>query len=114
MHDDHLGVNQADKDGSSGSVSDGGDVQNSRPMSPGTLALMCDEQDKMFMAAGPQNEITTNNQSTTQSSSQEIGCTEVYEEQERIVLTGFRDFLNLLITRGSIKGELLQVQILNL
>jgi hypothetical protein len=83
-------------------------------MSPGTLALMCDEQDKMFMAAGPQNEITTNNQSTTQNSSQEIGCTEVYEEQERIALTGFRDFLNLLITRGSIKGELLQVQILNL
>ncbi|XP_004291193.1 PREDICTED: protein tesmin/TSO1-like CXC 6 [Fragaria vesca subsp. vesca] len=91
------------RDGSSGSGSDGGDAQNSRPMSPGTLALMCDEQDKMFMAAEPPNGITTNSQSTTQNPSQEIGCTEVYEEQERVVLSGFRDFLNLLITRGSIK-----------
>ncbi|KAM5565507.1 protein tesmin/TSO1-like CXC 6 [Rosa sericea] len=102
-HGDRLGMNQADRDGSSGSGSDGGDVQNSRPMSPGTLALMCDEQDKMFMAAELPNGITTNSQSTTQNPSQEIGCTEVYEEQERVVLTGFRDFLNLLITRGSIK-----------
>ncbi|XP_050366416.1 protein tesmin/TSO1-like CXC 6 [Argentina anserina] len=102
-HGDHLVMNQSDKDGGSGSGSDGGDVQNSRPMSPGTLALMCDEDDKMFMAAELPNGNTTNSQSTTQNQSQEIGCTEVYEEQERVVLSGFRDFLNVLITRGSIK-----------
>lgn len=112
MHDDHLGVNEADRDESSYSGLNGGDVQNSRPMSPGTLALMCDEQDKMFMAAGLPNGVGSSSPSMTQKSTQEIGCTEVYAEQERLVLTGFRDFLNHLITRGSIKGELLQVPVL--
>ena len=98
-------MNQSDRNSSSGSGSDGGDMPNSRPMSPGTLALMCDEQDKTFMAAELPNGITISSQSVTQNQSQEIGCTEVYEEQEKVVLSGFRDFLNLLITRGSIKGE---------
>lgn len=114
QHDDHLGVNQADIEASTFSGSNGGAVQNCRPMSPGTLALMCDEQDKMFMEAGLPNGAETDNRSMPQKPTQEIGFTEVYAEQERLVLTGFRDFLNHLITRGSIKGELLQVTILTL
>ncbi|CAL2234375.1 unnamed protein product [Prunus armeniaca] len=110
VHDDHLGVNEADRDESSYSGLNGGDVQNSRPMSPGTLALMCDEQDKMFMAAGLPNGVGSSSPSMTQNSTQEIGCTEVYAEQERLVLTGFRDFLNHLITRGSIKETMCSPQ----
>lgn len=112
MHGNHLGANQADRDASSYSGSNGGDVQNSRPMSPGTLALMCDEKDKMFMAARLPNGVGTNSPSMSQKSTQEIGRTKVYAEQERLVLTGFRDFLNHLITRGSIKGKLLLLPIL--
>ncbi|XP_008220055.1 PREDICTED: protein tesmin/TSO1-like CXC 5 [Prunus mume] len=110
VHDDHLGVKEADRDESSYSGLNGGDVQNSRPMSPGTLALMCDEQDKMFMAAGLPNGVGSSSPSMTQNSTQEIGCTEVYAEQERLVLTGFRDFLNHLITRGSIKETMCSPQ----
>ncbi|XP_050124041.1 protein tesmin/TSO1-like CXC 5 isoform X2 [Malus sylvestris] len=110
QHDDHIEVNQADRDASRFSGSNGGDVQDSRPMSPGTLALMCDEQDKMFMEAGLPNGAGTDNPSMPQKSTQDIGFTEVYVEQERLVLTGFRDCLNHLITRGSIKETMCSPQ----
>ncbi|KAF2303932.1 hypothetical protein GH714_024671 [Hevea brasiliensis] len=51
-------ANQADKVGPDDSSSDGADMPKGRPMSPGTLALMCDEQDTMFMAAASPNGLT--------------------------------------------------------
>ena len=65
-------------------------------MSPGTLALMCDEQDTMFTTsqnADPQQTVADNqNQS------------ELYAEQERVVLTEFRDCLHKLVSCGRRKG----------
>ncbi|WVZ25781.1 hypothetical protein V8G54_004325 [Vigna mungo] len=49
--DDCLSANQTDKISPDNSCSDGADVPKGRPMSPGTLALMCDEQDTMFMTS---------------------------------------------------------------
>ncbi|KXG33425.1 hypothetical protein SORBI_3003G303800 [Sorghum bicolor] len=75
------------------------DQKSNRPMSPGTLALlcdeevkMCDEQDTVFTTsqnAVPQQTITVNqNQSA------------LYAEQERVVLTEFRDCLRKFVERG--------------
>ncbi|KAE8682842.1 Protein tesmin/TSO1-like CXC 5 [Hibiscus syriacus] len=49
--DDCSSANQADRAGREDSSSDGADTPKQRPMSPGTLALMCDEEDKMFVEA---------------------------------------------------------------
>ncbi|KAK8292245.1 hypothetical protein V6Z12_D06G110100 [Gossypium hirsutum] len=81
-------------------------VQNGKPLSPRTRALMCDEEDTMFMAVGSPDLLTDRSQNITQKSLNGHECTEVYAEQESLVLTVFRDFLNQLITRGSIKGKL--------
>ncbi|KAJ8528284.1 hypothetical protein K7X08_021976 [Anisodus acutangulus] len=80
------------------------DVSKRRPMSPGTLALMCDESDTMFAAsvASP-NDLATLNCNTSSQLPHGQGMTETYAEQERIVLTKFRDCLNRLITLGDIK-----------
>ncbi|CAN0901557.1 Protein tesmin/TSO1-like CXC 5 [Linum grandiflorum] len=75
-----------------------------RPMSPGTLALMCDEQDTTFMEAASPNELTGNGGgNTTLQLSNRQDVTETYAEQERVVLTKFRDCLNKLIRIGEIK-----------
>ena len=72
------------------------DQKSNRPMSPGTLALMCDEQCTMFTTsqnADPQQTVADNqNQS------------ELYAEQERVVLTEFRDCLHKLVSCGRRKG----------
>ncbi|GMH03303.1 hypothetical protein Nepgr_005142 [Nepenthes gracilis] len=81
--------------------SDGADGSKVRPMSPGTLALMCDEQDTMFTADSPRG--LAGHGGATALQLPEQGITEVYAEQERIVLTKFRDCLNKLITFGEIK-----------
>ncbi|GMJ07424.1 hypothetical protein like AT4G29000 [Hibiscus trionum] len=96
MADDCSSANQADEAGRENSSSDGADTPKQRPMSPGTLALMCDEEDTMFVEA-PSNGITGHGCSTSSQ------MTEIYAEQERIVLTKFRDCLNRLITFGEIK-----------
>ncbi|KAL4296339.1 hypothetical protein GQ457_12G023080 [Hibiscus cannabinus] len=96
MADDCSSANQVDKAGCEDSSSDGADTPKQRPMSPGTLALMCDEEDTMFVEA-PSNGITGHGCSTSSQ------MTEIYAEQERIVLTKFRDCLNRLITFGEIK-----------
>ncbi|XP_002514278.2 protein tesmin/TSO1-like CXC 5 isoform X1 [Ricinus communis] len=96
-------ANQADKTGHGSSSSDGVDVPKGRPMSPGTLALMCDEEDTMFMTAASPNGLTGRGCSTTSQFPCGQGMTEIYTEQERIVLTKFRDCLNRLITFGEIK-----------
>ncbi|OVA20322.1 CRC domain [Macleaya cordata] len=102
--DDRSSGNQADKTGIDDSGSDGTDVQKGgRPMSPGTLALMCDEQDTMFMAAASPSGATLHSHNTPLPYGQDM--TEVYAEQERLVLTGFRDCLRRIITFGRIKEE---------
>ena len=103
--DDCSSENQGDADRSGNSEADGDDVQNGRPLSPGTRALMCDEEDAMFMAAGSPNVLADHSRNITKKSSNGHECTEVYAKQERLVLTRFRDFLNQLITCGSIKGK---------
>ncbi|XWS69902.1 hypothetical protein CRYUN_Cryun03dG0003500 [Craigia yunnanensis] len=103
MADDCSSANQADKAGPEDSSLDGADMPKGRPMSPGTLALMCDEQDTMFMAAASPNGIMGHGCSTSSQLPYGQGMTEIYAEQERIVLTKFRDCLNRLITFGEIK-----------
>ncbi|GAV78426.1 CXC domain-containing protein [Cephalotus follicularis] len=101
--DDCSSGNQADKAIPDDCSSDGADVPKARPMSPGTLALMCDEQDTMFMAAASPNGLMGHGCNTSSQLPYEQGITEVYAEQERIILTKFRDCLNRLITFGEIK-----------
>ncbi|XP_021903130.1 protein tesmin/TSO1-like CXC 5 [Carica papaya] len=96
-------ANQVDKVGIDDSSSDGVDALKGRPMSPGTLALMCDEQDTMFMAASSPNGSIGHGCSISSQLPHGQGMTEIYAEQERIVLTKFRDCLNRLITFGEIK-----------
>jgi len=100
--------NQTDKLCPDESNTDGDDAPKSRPMSPLTLALRCDEQDTMFITAGSPNGLASHTQ-TTSSEIAEQSITEVYAEQERIVLTKFRDCLNRLITFGELKGEILAI-----
>ncbi|XP_015689950.2 protein tesmin/TSO1-like CXC 5 [Oryza brachyantha] len=73
------------------------DQKSNRPMSPGTLALMCDEQDTMFTTS--QNVVTQPAVPVNQNQS------ELYAEQERCVLTEFRDCLRKLVTYGRMKEE---------
>ncbi|KAJ7973841.1 protein tesmin/TSO1-like CXC 5 [Quillaja saponaria] len=100
--DDCSSANRADKTSPDNSTSDGTDVPKVRPMSPGTLALMCDEQDTMFMEAAAPNGLMSKACNTSSESPYGQGMTQIYAEQERIVLTKFRDFLNRLITMGEI------------
>lgn len=97
--DEPLSGIQPEKPGLDESGSDG---PKGRPMSPGTLALMCDEQDTVFINSG--SNILRDHGSDTYGhlpNSQVI--TETYAEQEKIVLTTFRDCLNKLITLGELK-----------
>lgn len=102
MADESLNANQENKAIRDESSPDGVDVPKGRPMSPGTLALMCDEQDSIFMTASSPNGAMGHGCSTS-SQPCDQGVSEIYAEQERIVLTRFRDCLNRLITFGEIK-----------
>ena len=106
MADDCSSANQTEKISPDNSSSDGADVPKGRPMSPGTLALMCDEQDTFMTAASPMGTMAHGCNTSSQFPYGQ-GMTEVYAEQERIVLTKFRDFLNRVITMGEINGKLL-------
>ncbi|KAM5547778.1 protein tesmin/TSO1-like CXC 5 [Rosa sericea] len=101
--DDCSTANQADKISPEDSNSDGVDGPKGRPMSPGTLALMCDEQDTMFMSAASPNRLMGDGCNTSSQLPNGQGMSEVYAEQERIVLAKFRGCLNMLITRGELK-----------
>ncbi|KAI3992604.1 hypothetical protein MKX01_007926 [Papaver californicum] len=101
--DDPLSRNLSEKVRMDDPRSDGSDLQNGRPMSPGTLALMCDEQDTMFMAAASPNGRLGNSGSMPLPSAYGPETTGLYAEQERRVLTAFRDSLQNLVQRGTIK-----------
>ncbi|XAR67014.1 hypothetical protein NMG60_11013423 [Bertholletia excelsa] len=84
---------------------DGVDAMKGRPMSPGTLALMCDEQDTMFMAAASPKGLRDIGCNTASQLPHGQCKTKIYAEQERVVLTKFRDCLKRLITLGEIKEK---------
>ncbi|KAE9586023.1 putative transcription factor Tesmin family [Lupinus albus] len=100
--DDCLSANKTDKISPDNSSSDGTDVSKGRPVSPGTLALMCDEQDTMPMTAASPVGSISHACSTSSQFPYGQGMAEVYAEQERTVLTKFRDFLNGVINMGEI------------
>lgn len=64
-----------------------------RPMSPGTLALMCDEKDPLLTApSSPSHDVDP-----------------LYVDQERVILSEFRDCLRRIISLGNRRGQYLQV-----
>jgi hypothetical protein len=91
----------------------------SRPASPTTQALMCDEQDATFgnEPASPTTQaLMCEEQNTTfgndyRSSFPLVSCdqdiSEINAAQENLVLTGLREYLRVIITRGKINGECL-------
>lgn len=103
--DSHLNANQTEKTATEESGSDGADVQKGRPMSPGTLALMCDEQDTSFMASASPSGCAGHGRGTSLQLPFGKGVTEMYAEQERCVLTEFRDWLTKLINIGGMRGK---------
>ncbi|KAI4337483.1 hypothetical protein L6164_015894 [Bauhinia variegata] len=104
LSDDRFDLNEADVGEINDSGPDGVEpYKYSRPLSPATLALMCDEQDETFLADDSANRVACGGQHVSQKSSNADGYTHVYEQQERLVLTRFWDVLRGLITRGSIK-----------
>lgn len=93
----------ADRNHTHDSRSVEGDMQNGKPRSSGTLILNCNEQDTVSMAVGfPNGDVSPIQNEAPKSSSRE-GFTDVYAEQERVVMTKFKDLLNKLFTCGSIK-----------
>ncbi|XP_048491108.1 protein tesmin/TSO1-like CXC 6 isoform X2 [Beta vulgaris subsp. vulgaris] len=78
------------------------DTLNGRPASPGTMALLCYEQEAVLMEEGSR-ELIVDSQNKAPETSCKQQITESFIEQERVVLTRFRDFLKRLITCGSIK-----------
>ncbi|XP_021907759.1 protein tesmin/TSO1-like CXC 5 [Carica papaya] len=100
--DVRLTENQVDRDSIINCSAIRDDFQNERPVSPGTRALMCDEKDSILMASLA-TRMAGHCIKTNQTSLKEYEHSEAYAEQERLVLTRFRDFLNRLITCGSIK-----------
>ncbi|XP_073052315.1 protein tesmin/TSO1-like CXC 6 [Primulina eburnea] len=81
---------------------EGADLSKGRPMSPSTLALICDEQDAMFPTTASPNGLAGHNNVLSQLP-RDQRLAEAYPEQERIILTTLRDCLNRLITLGNIK-----------
>ncbi|KAK7311791.1 hypothetical protein RJT34_10149 [Clitoria ternatea] len=72
------------------------DIANyNRPLSPETLALMCDEQNDMLFGNSSANGVACNctYQNMIYKSSNSDGCCNAYGEQERLVLTKFLDVL---------------------
>lgn len=67
-----------------------------RPASPGTQALLCDEQGTAF---------GSDYRTSFPAAFHDQDTPELSALQEKTVLTGFRDYLRLLITRGKINGE---------
>ncbi|KAB5552628.1 hypothetical protein DKX38_009939 [Salix brachista] len=80
-------ANHADEGAPDDCSLDGADMPKGRPMSPGTLALMCDEQDTIFMAAASPNGLMGYGCNSSSQLPCGQGMTEAHAEQERIVLT---------------------------
>lgn len=99
---------QPDRNGTTGSGSNGGDLQNNRPLSPGTLALMCDEKN-MIMEPNLRTGAMIYSEDRTPKSFDGHDCAELYAIQQNLIMRRFSDFLCRIITRGSIKGKFLHL-----
>ena len=71
--------------------------EDARPASPGTEALLCDEQDLTFCTA---------HRSPIPVALHDRDISELHAAQENAVLKEFRNYLRLIIARGKINGEL--------
>ncbi|XP_050214777.1 protein tesmin/TSO1-like CXC 7 [Mercurialis annua] len=98
----HVIRNAAERGGSSDLRMDEGDLENGRPLSP-EIDLMCREQEVIFAEGETATGMEKLSQNKNDKSSSTREYSEVYAEQEKLILTDFRDFLNRLITCGSIK-----------
>ena len=70
---------------------------DSRPASPGTRALLCDEQDLTFGTAY---------RSSIPVALHDQDISELQTAQENAVLRAFRNYLRLIIARGQVNGEM--------
>lgn len=71
------------------------------PLSPTTRAFMCDEEHEI----GSEKE-TSARVKTNQEKEDTETCSKVYLEQERQILSIFRDYIIQLSIRGSLNGKL--------
>lgn len=91
----------SDRPASSTSPDHGGADRSQRPMSPGTLALMCDEKDPLFTAPpSPIGGLAAEEVNVSGSSHAAL----LYAEQERAILLEYRDCLRRIISVGSRRG----------
>lgn len=74
-----------------------------KPLSPATRALMCDEEQMIIS----EKDTSSARVKTSQEKEDADTSSEVYLEQERQILSSFRDYLIQLSNRGSINGKLL-------
>ncbi|XP_068648433.1 protein tesmin/TSO1-like CXC 5 [Aristolochia californica] len=101
--DDQSCANQVDKTSTDDLNSDSADFQKGRPMSPGTLALMCHEKDAVLMAQASPSGSMSSGRGILVGTPFGHGVTEIYAEQERCILTEFRNCLHKITTCGKIK-----------
>ncbi|KAJ4951400.1 hypothetical protein NE237_028232 [Protea cynaroides] len=101
--DDRTSGNEANKMHTDDSGSDGANIENGRSLSPGTLALMCDEQDTMFTSAPSPNGTMCHGRKTSVRWPRGQGMSEIYMGQEKLVLTKFRDYLWKITASAQIK-----------
>ncbi|GFS44421.1 hypothetical protein Acr_00g0090280 [Actinidia rufa] len=90
----YLGRDHENKYGKVNSHPGDADAQKWTPRSPGTLALLCDENNVLFTLDASSDRVKNC-----------VSNTDIHIQQERLVLITFLDFLNRLITRGNVKGS---------
>ncbi|KAJ3695730.1 hypothetical protein LUZ60_001107 [Juncus effusus] len=100
--DDRLSGTHTSEEGSLSETQQG---QRERPMSPGTLALMCDERDEMFTEESRGADAMMPAAAARNGLSVDEDMSEVYAEQERVVLMEVRECLRKLVTCGRMKEE---------
>ncbi|KAF2599818.1 hypothetical protein F2Q68_00012262 [Brassica cretica] len=71
-----------------------------KPMSPATRALMCDDEHVNISGKETSARVRTSQEKEDNDTS-----SEVYVEQEKLILSSFRDHLIQLLNRGSINDR---------
>ncbi|XP_068653030.1 protein tesmin/TSO1-like CXC 5 isoform X2 [Aristolochia californica] len=104
--DDRSSANQADKTSTDELNFDSADFLKGRPMSPGTLALMCDEKDAVLMGQASPSCSMSGGRGIHVGTPYGPRVTEIYAEQEKCILTEFRNCLHKIMTCGKIKEPL--------
>ncbi|KAK1268900.1 Protein tesmin/TSO1-like CXC 5 [Acorus gramineus] len=107
LHPSTQNKDDASEDHANGSLNIPNETElggNERAVSPGTLALMCDEQNT-FMASTSQSGTAENIQGLPPRFPQGQGISDMYAEQERCILTEFRDSLRKLSDIAKRKAE---------